>query len=149
MGSTRWIPKLSKQEKERRRMIAGKDLITGLNQSEVARKYGVNPSSVSRWKKIIEKEGLEGLKARKAPGASSKLNPKEQSQLKEMIVQGAIVHGYITDFWTLKRIAKLIEDEFGVKYNSNYVGEVLHKLGFSPQKPKRVASERDEITRVN
>lgn len=148
MGSTRWIPKLSKQEKERRRMCAGKDLLDGLSQMEVARKYGVNPSSVCRWKKKIQKEGIEGLKARKALGAPPKLSPDEQSQLKELIVQGAIACGYITDFWTLKRVAKLIEDKFGVKYNPNYVGELLHKLGLSPQKPNRVASERDETART-
>ena len=41
-------------------------------------------------------------------------------------------------------IAELIKREFGVEYNPDWVGEILHALGMSFQKPMRRARERDE-----
>jgi len=147
MGCTRWIPKLSREEMERRRLEAGEDLLAGMSQADVARKYGVNPSSVSKWKKILNEEGLEGLKARKAPGGKAKLSPEQQVELVEILIEGAKSQGYPNDLWTRKRVAKVIEKRYNVVYNFNYVADLLHRLGFSPQKPKRAASERNEEAR--
>lgn len=147
MGCTRWIPKLSREELERRRLAAGGDLLSGMSQADVAKKYGVNPSSVSRWQKIIQEEGIEGLKARKAHGAKPKLSPEQQRELVEILVEGAKSQGYPNDLWTRKRVAKVIEKKYSVEYNFNYVADLLHRLGFSPQKPQRAASERNEEAR--
>src|SRR4030066_73282 len=43
-----------------------------------------------------------------------------------------------------QRIATLIERRLGVTYHRNHVGKLLHKLGWSHQKPERRAVERDE-----
>ena len=42
--NSKWKPKLSREELERRRLTAGEDLLAGMKASDVARKYGVNPS---------------------------------------------------------------------------------------------------------
>ena len=42
---SKWKPKLSRKELERRRLAAGVDLKAGMKGSDVARKYGVNPSA--------------------------------------------------------------------------------------------------------
>ena len=52
--------------------------------------------------------------------------------------------GFDTERWTLRRIAEVIRECFGVSYNPNYLAEPLHKLDFSPQQPPTQASERDE-----
>jgi transposase len=56
-----------------------------------------------------------------------------------------MAHGYRTQLWTTLRIAALIEREFGVKYHRNHIGKLLHRLGWSHQKPERRAIERDEV----
>jgi transposase len=103
---SKWKPKLSREELERRRLAAGEDLKSGMKESDVARKYDVNPSSVTRWKQMIEEEGMDGLKRRKAPGAKSKLSEDQQETLKRIILQGAAAYGYKTDLWTLRRVAE-------------------------------------------
>lgn len=147
MTQTRWIPKLTREEQERRRLLAGNDLMQGMAQADVAKKYHIHPSSVCRWKKIIAEKGIDGLQSKKTPGAQKKLTSKQEEQLVEAITEGPVAYGYSTDLWTIKRVAKLIRDKFGVTYNTNYVGELLHRLGFSPQKPRRVASERNDDER--
>ncbi len=141
---SKWKPKLSREELERRRLAAGEDLKSGMKESDVARKYDVNPSSVTRWKQMLEEEGMDGLKRRKAPGAKSKLSEDQQEILKRIILQGAAAYGYKTNLWTLRRVAKVIKKEFGVSYHFRSLSDVLHRMGLSPQKPARRAAERDE-----
>jgi transposase len=60
-----------------------------------------------------------------------------------------MAHGYETELWTTARVAAVIEVAFGVRYNRDHGGRILHSMGFSCQKPDRRALERDEerITR--
>jgi transposase len=141
---SKWKPKLSRQELERRRISAAKDLQKEMTQSDVARKYDVNPSSVCRWNKALKEKGLEGVKRRKAPGAKSKLSEEQQHKLREIIFKGAATYGYKTDLWTLRRVAEVIQEEFKVSYHFRSLSDVLHRMGLSPQKPKRRAAERNQ-----
>ena len=143
-GGSKWKPVLSRQELERRRLAAAEDLRAGMRQSDVARKYGVNPSSVCRWNESLKEKGIESLHRRNAPGASSKLSKEQQRALGEVIIWGAAAYGYDTDLWTLRRVAEVIQREFGVSYHFRSLSNVLHRMGFSPQKPKRRAAERDQ-----
>lgn len=140
----RWKPKFSREELERRRLAAGKDLLECIKASDVARKYNVNPSSVTRWKKNLDKDGMEGLKMRKASGKESKLTKKQQKDLRDIIIQGATAYGYKTDLWTLRRVAEVIRKEFNVSYHFRSLSDVLHRMGFSPQKPVRRSAERNQ-----
>ena len=141
---SKWKPKLSRKELERRRLAAGVDLKAGMKGSDVARKYDVNPSSVTRWNQILEKEGMNGLKQKKAPGNKSKLSEDQQDKLKKIILQGAATYGYKTDLWTLKRVAEVIKKEFGISYHFRSLSDVLHRMGLSSQKPARRAAERNQ-----
>jgi transposase len=51
--------------------------------------------------------------------------------------------------WTCVRIARVIEEEFGVRYHKDHVGRLLKELQWTPQVPIRRAIQRDEdaITR--
>ena len=53
-------------------------------------------------------------------------------------------HGFGTELWTLKRVGVLIERLYGVKFSQTHIWRILGGLGFSVQKPKRRAIERDE-----
>jgi len=64
--------------------------------------------------------------------------------LVELLLDGAMAHGYRTELWTTLRIAELIRRHMGVVYHRNHVGKLLHELGWSHQKPERRAMKRDE-----
>ncbi|MBE8424793.1 winged helix-turn-helix domain-containing protein [Leptospira borgpetersenii serovar Balcanica] len=59
-------------------------------------------------------------------------------------MKGATSYGYPNELWTTFRITEIIRKEFKVKFHQDYVGILLHQLGFSYQKQKRIALERDE-----
>ncbi len=145
---TTFVAKLSRDELERRRLEAGTDLQRGTRQADVARKYGVPWRTVHRWKTVLDAKGLEGLRRTKAPGKPSYLTPDQWKQLARMLQQGPTAHGYKTDLWTSPRVQRLIRETFGVRFNPNYVREALkQRLGFTRQRPRRIARERDDEKR--
>lgn len=75
-------------------------------------------------------------------GREPKLPDGDRRRLAALLVRGAAAHGCSTDLWTMKRVAKLIEREFGVRYRFNHVGKLLHAMGFTSQRPRRVAREK-------
>jgi len=60
------------------------------------------------------------------------------------LLKGAQAYGFATDLWTLRRIAQLIEQEFGISYGRTNVWLLLKALGFSCQRPTGRATQRDE-----
>jgi len=129
-------------EKRRSKVIAL--LQNKLSLHEIARKIGCHASSVLRWRDAWRSGGRAALKAKPASGRPPFLTLKQREQLVTLLSQGAMAHGYRTELWTTLRIAALIEREFGVKYHRNHIGKLLHRLGWSHQKPERSAIERDE-----
>lgn len=136
--------KLTREQMEQRRQMAAEDLLASMKQADVARKYGVNRSNVSRWAKTLREKGNEGLRLRKAKGRKSKLTSNQKKVLVEILVSGAKKYGYKTDLWTSKRVCKVIEKEFEVKYHFKHIPKLLRALDFRPVKPKRQAYEKNE-----
>src|SRR5206468_8114949 len=52
--------------------------------------------------------------------------------------------GFATDLWTSTRLAQLMEQEWDVSFHPHYLSVWLRCRGFTPQKPRRRARERDE-----
>ena len=137
-------PKGSAEALEMRRMIAARLLQMGKGIREVARMVGVSPSSVLRWKKALQRGGIEALKAKPHPGKPPKLSDEQKRELEAILRKGPLAAGFPTDLWTLKRVAIVIERHFGVKYHPSHVWKILRAMGWSAQKPERRARERDE-----
>lgn len=142
-------PKGSAAQLEARRHLALKLLDEGLSLNEVGRKLGCAPSSVMHWRNAWRRGGRRALKVRPTPGRPSRLTPAQQRRLLRLLLQGARAHGFRTELWTTQRIADLIGRVFRIRYHRDHVGRLLHRLGWSAQKPERRALERDEaaITR--
>lgn len=129
-------------EKRRRRALALLD--EGRTLRQVGRLVGCHASSVMRWRDRRETEGDAGLKVRSSPGRPRKLTKAQCRRLIARLLKGALANGYQTDLWTTVRVAEVIERMFGVRYDPDHIGRLLHRLGWSHQKPARRAVERDE-----
>lgn len=114
----------------------------GTKQAHVARKMGVNRRTVYDWRKRMDND--QDFRNRKKKGRNSRLTDDQKKRLKEIIDNGAVSYGFPTDLWTLKRIASVIEKEFGVHYNTTYIWQLLRVLGYSAQIPIAVAMEKDD-----
>ena len=131
-------PKGSAKALEVRRQRAATLLERGSGIREVARQVGASPSSVKRWKEVIEKGEKEALMAKPHPGRPSRLSPEQREELLGLLLEGPLAHGYANQLWTLPRIARVIEGRFGVRYHPAHVWKILHACGWSCQKTAAV-----------
>ena len=51
------------------------------------------------------------------------------------MLEGPEAHGFPTPLWSCPRVARLIEDHFGVRYHDGHVWKILRALHWSPQRP--------------
>src|SRR5262249_2304950 len=119
-------------------------LEAGWRQSEVAEALGVTKGAVSQWVKRVREGGIEALRRHPAPGATPKLSPAQLKKLPKVLARGAEAYGFRGNVWTHPRIAAVIQREFGVKYHDNHIPRLLKKIGWSRQKPRRRATQRNE-----
>jgi len=144
----RYVPKLGRKELERRRLAAARELLASKgdwgDRARIARTYGVNPGTVTRWAQRVRRGGVDALRATKARGKPPGLTAAQREKLRALLLEGAAKRGYETDVWTGKRVARLIRDRFGVAYSPEYVPQLLREqLGFSWQRPERRPRELD------
>lgn len=138
-------PSGTARELENRRRQAIALLRAGTSYRDVARAVGASLSSVVRWKQAHRRDTRNGLRARPIPGRPPRLTKVQQERLRRALLRGARAAGHTTELWTLKRIVRLIETEFAVRYSPVGVWKLLrHGLGWSWQKPERRALQRDE-----
>ncbi len=131
-------------ELERRRRRALKLLGKGMTPPEIAQALDCSLSSVYYWNDLCKKNGEKALKSKPVPGRPEKLTERQKQTLVRTLVEGPLKSGYSTDLWTLGRVAKMIDDRFGVIYHPGHVWKILKELGLSHQKPETKAREQDE-----
>jgi putative transposase len=122
---------LTRDEMERRRLAAAQDLLKGCPQSWVARKFGVSRTTASRWYRALSSSGLESLRKRKAPGRPNRLSTQQLEELVEMFFAGPRSVGFQVDRWTGSRLREAIQVRFGVQYDPDHVGRLMHRLGMA------------------
>jgi transposase len=109
----------------------------------MADEFKVNRSSINRWLGWYEALGIEGLVTGVPPGPVPMLSPEQHSELVELIELGPFAAGYTSGVWTGPMIGDLIEQRFGVRYHNHHIPRLLHKLGFSVQRPRKRLARAD------
>lgn len=127
---------------ELRRRKGMRMLKRGESQAEVARACAVTRQTASTWARMLAQDAQAWR--RKPLGRPAALAAADFKRLSKLLLEGAIGNGFPTEVWTLARVAKLIQREFGVTYSVANVWHVLRALGFSSQRPTARAIQRDE-----
>lgn len=141
-----WHPRqLSPAQLEERRLAAGRLLRAGrLSQAEIARVFEVSRAAVCQWQRQLERGGLAALRRRPHPGRPPRLSTAQWRDLGAQLRQGAQAQGFPTEQWTLRRIAQLIHQRYGVRYHPRSLADPLRAHGFTVQRPAAQAKERDD-----
>jgi transposase len=127
------------------RLQAGALFAAGHTQAEVARKLGVARQNVSRWHAQWRQGGLEALRSAGPTGPAPRLSLEQLHLIDQALRQGARMHGFDNDHWTLDRVAMVIERLTGVAHHRGHVWKLLrHRLHYRLLRPARRAIERDE-----
>jgi transposase len=116
----------------------------GWSQRDIAEALDVSEETVSRWLARARAGGPEALRTQPRGGPPPKLTPDQKRRIPEFLWHGAEAYGFRGEVWTCARIARVIEEEFGVRYHRGHVGRLLKELHWTPQVPIRRATQRDD-----
>ena len=128
------------------RLMAVERVLDGERPSSVVTSYGFNRTTIYRWLGAAATPGMgqRALRSRPATGRPRSLTPHQERQVFRWI-NGRDPRQYGLDFglWTRSLVAELIERKFVIRLGVTAVGELLAKLGLTPQKPLQRAYQRD------
>jgi transposase len=105
----------------------------GRSQAEVARLLHVSRQSAGRWFHVWRCEGRPGLEDIGQPGRRPRLSAQDRERLEQALLRGPRAYGYATENWTLRRIARVIEETCHVRYHPGHVWHLLSQMGWSCQ----------------
>ena len=125
------------------RKMAVERVREGESPSTVVASYGFCRTTIYKWLKAASASGV-GLQAKPLDGRPRKLTPRQESLVFRWI-NGRDPRQYGMDFglWTRAVVARLIDEKFKVQLGLTAVGELLARLGLTPQKPLQRAYQRD------
>ena len=113
-----------------RRLLALAEIYDGGSRTDAARTGGVTLQIVRDWVLRFNALGPDGLRDRKAPGPTPKLNTDQRRALVSMVESGPIpaIHGVVR--WRLKDLAQWIFAEFRISLSETTLSRELKALGF-------------------
>ena len=115
----------------------------GRSSGELAEILQSPRSRVSEWLANYETHGVDGLLEGFRSGRPSELTVPQTIALSDIIESGPVAYGLDSGVWTSPMIARVIQEEFGVTYHPGHVRKLLHQIGFSVQRPRRVLVRAD------
>ena len=131
---------------EQIRLMAVERVREGEPAAEVIAAYGFNRTTIYKWlrRALQPGIGIKALRSTKATGRPRSLTAVQERQVFRWI-NGRDPRQYGLDFglWTRTVVVELIGQKFGVRLGVTAVGELLAKLGLTPQKPLQRAYQRD------
>lgn len=140
--------KRRKKPDEAKRFAAILAYIGGERAALIAERLKIERSVINKWMRWYATAGVEGLLTKSRPGAPRRLTDEQRAAVVAAVKAGPNAAGYESGMWTGPMVADYIERRFGVKYHHEYVPRLLHKLGFSVQRPrKRLARADAELQR--
>jgi len=115
----------------------------GNTSGEISKLLSCSRSKVSVWLSNYAEYGEESFLEGYRSGRPGKLSQNQKQELSDIVESGPISYGFLSGVWTSVMIAKVIENEFNVSYDSRHVRRILDELDFSLQRPKRLLAKAD------
>lgn len=113
---------------------------TGLSQRCIGKAVNLTQQMVSN----VYKKQVAGLAiVQKHIGAKRRLTPLQLLNLPTLLSKGSEHYGFTGDYWTHKRVAYVIQQEYGVIYEVKQAGRILEMINWTRQKPQKKDAKQD------
>lgn len=123
--------------------------LKGFSTEVMAKQVGADRSTLTRWIAEYAKRGIPSLQRRESPGRRTKLDAQQTEDLKRAIAAGPRDAGFDSAIWTARMVREHIQRTFGVDFNWKYVPRLLHRLGFSIQRPRKLLCRADHAAQAD
>ena len=92
----------------------------------------------STLRREYDKHGAEALQIlEQQTGVAPRLSRENLITLAEVLGKGAEAYGLEGSFWDRKRVKYVIEQEFKCSYSVGHISEILAKINYTLQKPRK------------
>src|ERR1043166_8746416 len=102
---------------------------------EIARDLAITPRTVQRWLNAYLERGLEGLRPRKAKGATGKIPAALADEVRRWVIEGPAEQGLDRANWTHEELADHLLKAKGIRTSRPAVGRFCRKLGIRLYRP--------------
>jgi transposase len=102
---------------------------------QIAELLSVNRTTVPLWIAQWNAHGIDALLEGARSGRPSELSDEQLTLLHDIIESGPVAYGLDCGVWTSPIVTQLIKNEFSIIYHPGHVRKILHKIGFSVQRP--------------
>ena len=103
----------------------------GLSPAKVADDFSVHRSTVHRWIKRAENEGLFSLKCKPGRGVKSFLTAEQVSELRKAFSEPISTDDGYSRGWQTKDAIQFVREKFGISYSKSRMRQIIKNLGFS------------------
>ena len=128
-----------KDAKQRDRYRAVLLALQGLDAPKIASKVGRCRRFVQLWAYTYRDNGIDAIRVKKQTGQPTKLSREKEPLLLERIAKAP-------ENLRGQDIAAILEKEFGVSYTVQGVYDLLHRLNYTPLRPRPVNPKKDSQT---
>lgn len=108
----------------------------GLSPAKVAEEFSVYRSTVYRWIKRAENEGLLSLKCKTGRGVKPYLTVEQVSELKKALSKSIPVEGGNSRDWETKDAVEFVREQFNISYSESRMRQIIKDLGFKENASK-------------
>jgi transposase len=103
----------------------------GLSPAKVAEDFSVHRSTVHRWMKRAEEEGLYNLKCKPGRGVKSFLTAEQVFELKKALSEPIPTDDGFSRGWQTKDAVQFVKEKFGISYSKSRMRQIIKDLGLS------------------
>ena len=114
----------------------------GLSPAKVAKDFSVHRTTVHRWMKRAEEEGLLSLKCKPGRGVKSFLSAEQIFDLRKALSEPIPTEDGFSRGWQTKDVLQFVRGKFGISYSKSRMRQIIKNLGFTritcrPQSKRR------------
>ena len=118
-------------ENEQMRLQALLLVKNGLSPAKVAEDFSVHRSTVHRWIKRVEEEGLSSLKCKPGRGVKSFLTTEQISELRKAFSEPIPTDDGYSRGWQTKDAVQFVREKFKISYSKSRMRQIIKDLGLS------------------
>ena len=107
----------------------------GRPHQQIAADLGITPRTVQRWLNAFLERGADGLRPRKAPGATPRLTADLAPLLQRWVIDGPAAQGLDRANWTYAELADHLFKARGILVRKSAMQVFCRKHGIRPYRP--------------
>lgn len=117
----------------------------GRSKTSISADLGCSVGTVDLVRKAYRQEGISGLTPKKPTGRKPRATAQYLAEVRTALQTSPLELGYGFSVWSLARLRAHLKKQTGIEFSSDQLGRIVHRLGFSFQRPKHtMQGKRDE-----